>query len=54
MDVLVHAYAGTSAIRGGQLFQKYFCDIHTLQQHAFSSAARHESVGKILLGRMSD
>jgi hypothetical protein len=38
-DVLVYAYAGTSAIQGGQLFQKYFRDIHTLQKHAFSSAA---------------
>jgi alkylation response protein AidB-like acyl-CoA dehydrogenase len=51
---LVHACAGTSAIRDELPFQKYFRDIHTLQQHAFSSAARFESVGKIMLGRESD
>jgi alkylation response protein AidB-like acyl-CoA dehydrogenase len=51
---LVHACAGTSAIREERPFQKYFRDIHTLQQHAFSSASRFESVGKIMLGRESD
>jgi len=51
---LVHACAGTSAIRDERPFQEYFRDIHTLQQHAFSSAARFESVGKVLLGRESD
>jgi indole-3-acetate monooxygenase len=51
---LVHACAGTAAIRDERPFQKYFRDVHTLTQHAFSSASRYESVGKILLGRESD
>jgi indole-3-acetate monooxygenase len=51
---LVHACAGSSAIRDERPFQKYFRDVHTLTQHAFSSASRYESVGKIMLGRESD
>jgi alkylation response protein AidB-like acyl-CoA dehydrogenase len=51
---LIHACAGTSAIRDEQPFERHFRDVHTLQQHAFSSASRFESVGKILLGRESD
>ena len=47
---LVHAAAGTSAIRDEQPFQQHFRDVHTLTQHAFSSAQRFESVGGIMLG----
>ena len=51
---LVHASAGTTGIRDEHRFQQYFRDIHTLSQHAFSSASRFESLGKLLLGRESD
>jgi len=51
---LVHGIAGTSAIRNEQRFQQYFRDVHTISQHAFASASRYESLGKILLGRQSD
>jgi alkylation response protein AidB-like acyl-CoA dehydrogenase len=51
---LVHAAAGTSAIRNEHKFQKYFRDVHTITQHAFASASRYESVGALLLGVESD
>jgi alkylation response protein AidB-like acyl-CoA dehydrogenase len=51
---LVHAAAGTSAIRNEYHFQQYFRDAHTMTQHAFSSASRYESVGALMLGRESD
>jgi len=51
---LVHASAGMTAIREEQRFQRYFRDVHTLSQHAFSSASRFESLGKLMLGRETD
>lgn len=51
---LVHAVAGTAAIHNAEPFQQYFRDIHTIQQHAFVSASRYESVGALLLGAESD
>jgi alkylation response protein AidB-like acyl-CoA dehydrogenase len=51
---LVHACAGTSAIRDEGPFQQYFRDVHTLTQHAFSSPSRFESVGKLMLGKETD
>lgn len=51
---LVHASVGTTGIRDDQHFQQYFRDVHTISQHAFSSASRYESLGKLLLGRESD
>jgi indole-3-acetate monooxygenase len=51
---LVHAAAGTSAIRNESKFQQYFRDVHTITQHAFVSASRYESVGALLLGVESD
>jgi alkylation response protein AidB-like acyl-CoA dehydrogenase len=51
---LLHAVAGTTGIREEHRFQQYFRDVHTLSQHAFSSAGRFESLGKLLLGRESD
>jgi alkylation response protein AidB-like acyl-CoA dehydrogenase len=51
---LVHASAGTTGIRDEHRFQQYFRDVHTLSQHAFSSASRFESLGKLILGRESD
>jgi alkylation response protein AidB-like acyl-CoA dehydrogenase len=51
---LVHAAAGTSSIRTEQPFQQHFRDVHTLTQHAFASASRYESVGKLLLGVETD
>jgi hypothetical protein len=35
-------------------FQQYFRDVHTLTQHAFTSASRYESVGARMLGVESD
>ena len=37
---LVHACAGTTAIRTEHRFQQYFRDVHTLSQHAFTGTAR--------------
>jgi alkylation response protein AidB-like acyl-CoA dehydrogenase len=51
---LVHAAAGTSSIRNEHKFQKYFRDVHTITQHAFTSASRFESVGALMLGVESD
>jgi len=51
---LVHAAAGTSAIRNAKRFQQYFRDVHTLTQHAFVSACRYESVGALMFGVESD
>jgi alkylation response protein AidB-like acyl-CoA dehydrogenase len=51
---LVHSCVGTSGIRNAQRFQQYFRDVHTISQHAFASAGRFESAGKLLLGRESD
>jgi alkylation response protein AidB-like acyl-CoA dehydrogenase len=51
---LVHAAAGTSAIRNEYKFQRYFRDAHTITQHAFVSASRYESVGARMLGLESD
>jgi alkylation response protein AidB-like acyl-CoA dehydrogenase len=51
---LVHACAGTSAIRDEHRFQQYFRDVHTLSQHAFTGPARYESLGKVMLGKESD
>ena len=51
---LVHATAGTTAIREEQPFERHFRDIHVITQHAFSSAARFESAGKLLFGQPTD
>ena len=51
---LVHAAAGTSSIKDGQTFEQNFRDVHTITQHAFGSAARLESAGKLLFGQPTD
>lgn len=51
---LVHQAAGTSAIREEQPFERYFRDAHTMTQHAFGSASRFESVGKLMFGLETD
>jgi indole-3-acetate monooxygenase len=51
---LVHTAAGTSAIRLEHPFEKHFRDVHVLTQHAFASASRYESVGKLLFGLETD
>jgi len=51
---LIHAAAGTTAIRSEHRFQQYFRDVHTMTQHAYSSANRYESVGALMLGMESD
>lgn len=51
---MVYSVAGASAFREEYRFQRCFRDVHTLTQHAFSSAARLESVGQLLFGLDSD
>ena len=50
----VHQAAGTGAIREEQPFERYFRDAHTMTQHAFVSASRFESVGKLMFGLETD
>jgi alkylation response protein AidB-like acyl-CoA dehydrogenase len=47
---LVHEVAGSSAIRNSQPFAAHFRNVHTVTQHAFTSASRYESVGQLMLG----
>jgi alkylation response protein AidB-like acyl-CoA dehydrogenase len=47
---LVHAAAGTTAIRDEHRFQRHFRDVHTITQHAYTSASRYESGGQFFLG----
>lgn len=51
---LVHTAAGTSAIRNAHRFAEYFRNVHTMNQHAFTSASRFESVGQLMLGLPPD
>jgi len=51
---LVHQAAGTTGIREENRFERYFRDMHTLSQHAFGSALRFQSAGKMLLAQESD
>jgi alkylation response protein AidB-like acyl-CoA dehydrogenase len=51
---LVHAAAGTTAIRNEHRLQRHFRDVHTITQHGFISASRYESAGQLLLGLNSD
>lgn len=51
---LLHTCAGTTGIRNEHRFQQHLRDIHTVSQHAFGSAERFESIGKLLLGKTSD
>lgn len=51
---LVHQAAGTSAIRLEQPFERYFRDTNVMTQHAFGSASRFESVGKLMFGLETD
>jgi alkylation response protein AidB-like acyl-CoA dehydrogenase len=51
---LVHAVAGTTAIREEYPFERYFRDVHTISQHTQASSARFESLGAMVLGRRSD
>jgi alkylation response protein AidB-like acyl-CoA dehydrogenase len=51
---LVHAAAGSSGIREERSFERHFRDVHVITQHAFFSASRYESVGKLMFGLESD
>jgi alkylation response protein AidB-like acyl-CoA dehydrogenase len=51
---LVHAVAGTTAIRAEYPFERYFRDVHTLSQHTQASSARFESLGTMMLGRRAE
>jgi hypothetical protein len=47
-------YKGISAIRNAYKFQQYFRDVHTITQHAFTSASRYELGGVRMLWAESD
>jgi alkylation response protein AidB-like acyl-CoA dehydrogenase len=47
---LVHKAVGATGIRDEYGFQRYFRDIHTIEQHAYTSRARYESAGQYFLG----
>ena len=47
---LVHKAVGTTGIRDEHRFQRYFRDVHTIEQHAYISTARYESAGQYFLG----
>jgi alkylation response protein AidB-like acyl-CoA dehydrogenase len=51
---LVHAAAGTTGIRNEYRLQQHFRDVHVITQHAFISANRYESMGKVLFGVPTD
>jgi alkylation response protein AidB-like acyl-CoA dehydrogenase len=51
---LVHAAAGSSGIREERSFERHFRDVHVITQHAYFSASRYESVGKLMFGLESD
>jgi len=46
---LVHKAVGTTGIRDEHRFQRYFRDVHTIEHHAYISAARYESGGQYFL-----
>lgn len=51
---LVHAAVGSSGIREERSFERHFRDVHVVTQHAFFSASRYESVGKLMFGLETD
>jgi hypothetical protein len=51
---LVQGLAGMTGIGNAHRFQQYFRDVHTINQHAFVSTSRYESLGQLLLGRPCD
>ena len=51
---LVHAAAGTSAIKQDQPFEMCLRDVKVMTQHTDISAARFESTGKLLFGQPTD
>ncbi len=46
---LVHKAAGTTGVRDEHRFQRYFRDVHTIEQHAYISTARYEGAGQYFL-----
>ena len=51
---LVHAAAGTSAIRKERELQRHFRDVHTITQQGLISASRYESMGQLMFGLETD
>ena len=45
---------GTSSIRTGNPYERYFRDSHTLLQHSSKSAPRYSSAGRLMLGLDND
>ncbi len=51
---LVQGISGTSGIRRETGIERHFRDIHVITKHAFTSAARFQSVGRTIFGLPSD
>jgi alkylation response protein AidB-like acyl-CoA dehydrogenase len=47
---LVGDAVGTSSIRLGQPFERYFRDAHVLAQHSSKSSPRYGSAGRLMFG----
>jgi indole-3-acetate monooxygenase len=51
---LVNDVVGTSSIRTGQRFERYFRDLHVLMQHSDKSCQRYASAGRLMMGSEND
>jgi alkylation response protein AidB-like acyl-CoA dehydrogenase len=51
---LVNDTVGSSSIRAGQPFERYFRDIHVMIQHSDKSSARYATAGRLMLGLEND
>jgi alkylation response protein AidB-like acyl-CoA dehydrogenase len=51
---LVNDVVGTSSIRQGQPFERYFRDVHVMLQHSDKSSARYGSAGRLMFGLEND
>jgi hypothetical protein len=50
----VNDVVGTSSIRIGQPFERYFRDTHTLLQHSDKSSPCYASAGRLMFGLEND
>jgi len=47
---IIHDLAGLTGMRESHPIQRHFRDINTIRQHAFTSYARYQAVGQLMLG----
>jgi alkylation response protein AidB-like acyl-CoA dehydrogenase len=47
---IIHDIAGLTGMRESHPIQRYFRDINCIRQHAFTSYARYQAVGQLMLG----